>query len=229
MDRKRHWDGIYATKKADHVSWFQPRASLSLELILSNLPDRGATILDVGGGASTLVDGLLDHRFARVAVLDLSHLALAQARQRIGPAAEQVSWVEGDILAAPLAEAVIDLWHDRAVFHFLTELEDRARYVAAVRHAVRPGGLVLVATFAEDGPTHCSGLEVARYDAEELHASFGAGFELITARREVHHTPAGTAQAFTYCLCRFAPQAEARPAAQLKALHVGAVPGAAQP
>jgi len=212
MDSKRHWETIHETKPSSEASWFQPVARTSLELIQRAVRDRTAAILDVGGGASTLVDGLLAAGYQRVTVLDLSAAALAQARRRLGAAAARVTWQEADILEVPLPQAAIDVWHDRAVFHFLTAAADRVRYVQRVRHAVRPGGHVLVATFAEDGPTRCSGLEVARYTPEELHGEFGNDFSLLSSVREVHVTPRGAQQAFVYCLCRYEPSATVLPA-----------------
>lgn len=213
MDRKSHWEGVYRAKGAEEVSWFQPHATVSLDLIRSAATPRDAHILDVGGGASRLVDGLVAGGYRRVTVFDLAHEALVGARQRVGEAGPGVSWVEGDVLAAPFAAGSVSLWHDRAVFHFLTDPEDRARYVSEVRRIVRPDGLVLVATFAADGPTHCSGLEVARYGADDLHSVFGAGFDLIAAQRELHYTPSGAAQPFTYCLCRHVSETPAQTAA----------------
>jgi ubiquinone/menaquinone biosynthesis C-methylase UbiE len=213
MDLREHWEGIYGARRSDEVSWFQPHADLSRDLIREALVDHDAPILDVGGGASTLADDLLAEAYRNITVLDLASAALSQAHRRLGAAAEQVRWVVGDVLVAPLAQHSIGLWHDRAVFHFLTEPADRARYISEVRRIVRPGGLVLVATFAADGPERCSGLPVSRYAPEELHAEFGGGFQLLTSRREVHHTPAGIAQPFTYCLCRYNPETSARAAA----------------
>ena len=205
MDAKTHWEQVYRDKGPDQCSWFQQEARLSREFIELVAPDRDASILDVGAGASTLVDGLLASGYRDVAVLDLSAAALAQARARLGAAAARVTWMEADVLQVPLTPASLDVWHDRAVFHFLTEERSRAQYVAQVRHAVRPGGHVLVATFAEDGPTRCSGLEVARYSATALRGEFGQDFRVVESRREEHHTPWGAVQAFTYCLCRHQP------------------------
>jgi ubiquinone/menaquinone biosynthesis C-methylase UbiE len=166
-------------------------------------PGRGAAVLDVGAGASTLVDGLLAAGYRRITVLDLSAAALAQARQRLGPAAGGVTWLEADVLTAPLPPAAFDVWHDRAVFHFLTADGERRQYIAQVRRAVRPGGHVMVATFAEDGPERCSGLEVARYSPGALQGQFGPDFTTVESRRDEHRTPKGVVQAFTYCLCRY--------------------------
>jgi SAM-dependent methyltransferase len=205
MDAKSHWERIYLTTGPGQVSWFQPDAAMSLELIRSVAPARDSAIIDVGAGASTLVDGLLAEGYARITVLDLSAAALAQARHRVNDAGRSVVWREGDVLSAELDSAAYDVWHDRAVFHFLTTAVDRARYVAQVRRAVRPGGHVIVATFALDGPSRCSGLDVSRYSPDALHAQFGSDFRLMESRREEHVTPRGTTQAFLYCLCRHEP------------------------
>lgn len=210
MDGKAHWESVYRARRPDQVSWFQPEARLSCELIRAVAPHLTAQIVDIGGGASTLVDGLIGAGYLDVTVLDLSATALAHARHRMGPAAERVLWVEADVLADNLPPASFDVWHDRAAFHFLTSAGDRERYVAQVRRAVRPGGHVLVATFADNGPVECSGLPVARYDPEALHGVFGAGFRLLSSRRETHVTPAGVRQPFTYCLCAFEPKASGR-------------------
>jgi SAM-dependent methyltransferase len=198
MDPRVQWDAIYRSKAPTELSWQQPAAGLSLALIANVLPARSGAIIDVGGGTSPLVDGLLAAGYTDVTVLDLAPSALVQVRARLGAASDGVTWMAADVCTARLAPAAYDLWHDRAVFHFLTNEEARAAYVAQVRRAVRPDGHVLVATFAEDGPTRCSGLEVARYSAEALHAAFGSDFTLLQRRREVHHTPWGAPQAFTY-------------------------------
>jgi ubiquinone/menaquinone biosynthesis C-methylase UbiE len=200
MDRKAHWETVYATRQPHEVSWFQREAHTSLALIQRVAPDDMAAIIDVGGGASTLVDGLVAAGYRCVTVLDLSHTALELARRRLGTTASGISWLEADILSADLPPASFDLWHDRAVFHFLTAPADRSRYVGQARRIVRPGGYVLVATFAHDGPTRCSGLPVARYTASALHQEFGPAFRPVESAREEHVTPSGARQAFVYCL-----------------------------
>jgi SAM-dependent methyltransferase len=205
MDRRQHWENIYQGTAPTELSWYQPEAHLSLALILRMAPDTGAPIIDVGGGASTLVDGLLSAGFRDVTVLDLAPAALAVARERLGEKAQRVKWVVADVLDAPLPVAGYAIWHDRAVFHFLTDPGDRARYVAQVRHAVRPGGHIIVASFALEGPNQCSGLEVVRYSPEAMHAEFGSGFRQLESVREDHHTPSGRMQPFVYCLCRVEP------------------------
>jgi SAM-dependent methyltransferase len=204
MDPRTHWDTIYRTKLPHQVSWFQAEPRASLDLIRRAVPDVNAAIIDVGGGASTLVDGLLSAGYRRLTVLDLSPSALEAARVRLGPGAGDVTWIEADVLTADLPPGDYDLWHDRAVFHFLTAAADRARYVDQVRRALEPDGHLLVATFADDGPTRCSGLPVVRYTAAALAEEFGEGFRLITGAREEHVTPSGVAQAFVYGLFRMA-------------------------
>jgi len=204
-NRREHWEHVYHTKRPDQVSWFQAEARLSRRLIESVAPDRSARIIDIGAGASTLIDGLVAAGYRDLTVLDVSTAALAIAEARLGRASAAIRWLATDVLAAVFAPAGFDVWHDRAVFHFLTEAADRQRYVAQVRSAVRPGGYVLVATFAEDGPTRCSGLDVARYSPEALHREFGDGFALVNSHRELHTTPTGAQQAFTYCVCRVRP------------------------
>lgn len=204
---KSHWERVYQTTEPERVSWFQPEAKLSLELIQKIAPDRASKIIDIGGGASTLVDSLLTAGYGRITVVDLSAAALTQARRRLAHRQGLVEWKEADVLTADLPSAAFDVWHDRAVFHFLTAPQQRAEYVEQVRHALRPGGYALVATFAEDGPTRCSGLEVARYSPEGLHHEFGDEFHLLESRREEHITPSGVRQSFTYCLCRYEPLA----------------------
>ncbi|HEU0220405.1 MAG TPA: class I SAM-dependent methyltransferase [Gallionella sp.] len=202
MQTKDHWEKVYSTRTTDAVSWFQEHASLSLDLIGAAGVGCTASIIDVGGGASTLVDDLLANGFTNLSVLDLSAAALAAARNRLGSRASGVRWIEADITGANLPANQLDVWHDRAVFHFLTAPEDRAAYVRAVFRSVKPGGHVIVATFAEDGPGQCSGLPVRRYRADELHAEFGESFSLLNHQKEAHHTPFGTVQQFVYCYCR---------------------------
>ena len=202
MNNREHWDSVYTRTPATQVSWYQAEAARSLDLIRRTTPDLDAPIIDVGGGASTLVDGLLDSGYRAVTVLDLAPAALTVARQRLGERAKAVQWIADDVLTATLPAYAYALWHDRAVFHFLTGASDRTRYVAQVRRAVRQGGHVVVASFADDGPTRCSGLDVVRYTPDAMHAEFGAAFRLLDSVREVHHTPTGTTQAFVYCLCR---------------------------
>jgi 2-polyprenyl-3-methyl-5-hydroxy-6-metoxy-1,4-benzoquinol methylase len=202
MDSKTHWETIYRTKDVHEVSWFQAEARRSRDLITRICPDRAAPIIDVGAGASVLVDNLLVAGYVDVTVLDLSEAALEISRERLGNESAQVKWMRADVLRDQLDEGAYAVWHDRAVFHFLTDAADRAAYVGQVRRAVKRGGYVLVATFAEDGPEYCSGLPVVRYSAEGLHSEFGADFQLVRSEHEDHHTPGGAEQSFLYCLCR---------------------------
>lgn len=202
MEIKTHWEHIYETKGSTRVSWYQQHAQYSLQFIQNTGVQRSDHIIDIGGGASTLIDDLLAAGFQHISVLDISATALQLARQRLGGRAGDVQWIEADITQVDLPAQAYDLWHDRAVFHFLTQPADRQRYVETVRRAVRTGGHVIVATFALDGPDHCSGLEVMRYSPESLHDEFGEGFELKDSAHETHHTPFGTEQKFVYCYCR---------------------------
>ena len=206
MNQEKHWDRIYRAKAPTEVSWYQPEARLSLELIRRIAPELDASVLDVGGGASTLADGLLSAGYRDVTVLDVAPAALARAEERLGERAAQVRWIVADVLDAPLPVASYAVWHDRAVFHFLTDARDRARYVAQAQRIVRPGGHIIVASFGPEGPSQCSGLEVVRYSPEGLHTEFGAAFRLLDSAREDHRTPGGSVQAFVYCLCRVEPQ-----------------------
>lgn len=199
--QKEHWEKVYQTKQSDAVSWFQEHATRSLELIRSIGTPLNASIIDVGGGASTLVDDLLNDGFKHVSVLDLSASALEVARNRLGTSGAGVSWIAGDIRHVNLPEQTYDIWHDRAVFHFLTDPADRAAYVRQVMKSVKQGGHVIVATFAPDGPEQCSGLPVARYAPDQLHGEFGPAFELLEHTTEEHKTPWGSVQHFVYCHC----------------------------
>jgi SAM-dependent methyltransferase len=202
MDAKSHWENVYTTKAPNSVSWYRPHLETSLELIEKVAPARSASIIDVGGGESTLVDDLLARGYQNICVLDVSPTAIEVTKQRLRQTAERVQWLVGDITKAKLPQFVFDLWHDRAVFHFLKTMEERAAYVRQVGISVKSGGHILVSTFGPQGPTKCSGLEVVRYDAESLHAEFGARFRLLESVKELHETPFGTTQQFLSCLCR---------------------------
>ncbi|MDQ4503515.1 class I SAM-dependent methyltransferase [Sinomonas sp. ASV322] len=196
-ERAAHWNLVYDTKGEDAVSWYQSVPTKTLELfdVLGVGPD--AAVIDVGGGASVVVDHLLARGFGDVSVLDLSRVAIERARARLGADAERVHWLHRDLLGwAP--ERRYDVWHDRAVFHFLIEDEERRAYLRTLRAGLAPGARVIVATFDADGPTHCSRLPVARYSAADLAAQFAPDFELVTSRREEHVTPAGLIQPFTW-------------------------------
>jgi 2-polyprenyl-3-methyl-5-hydroxy-6-metoxy-1,4-benzoquinol methylase len=202
MDAKTHWEKVYTTKAPDAVSWYRPHLEISLALIERAADARSSSIIDVGGGESTLIDDLLLRGFKDITVLDVSQTAIDLTKSRLGSAAEQVRWLVADITEIELEPCAYDLWHDRAVFHFLTAPEQRIAYVRQVAHSVKPGGHVIVSTFGPEGPTKCSGLEVMRYGAESLHDEFGARFRLIESSKELHHTPFGTTQQFLYCYCR---------------------------
>lgn len=202
MTAKTHWETIYRTKAPSQVSWYQDHAVLSLQVIRATNIDLSAQIIDVGGGTSKLVDDLLENGFTNITILDVAATALRSAQERLGERAAEITWIEADVTHVDLPNQFYEVWHDRAVFHFLTQPDDRQRYVDAVRHAVKPGGHVIVATFAPNGPPECSGLEVMRYSAEGLHNEFGSDFELLHSAREDHVTPFGTVQKFMYCYCR---------------------------
>lgn len=198
MDSKNHWDKVYTNKSADQVTWFQSNPQQSLDMITATgVPANGA-IIDVGGGMSFLVDYLLKAGYQDLTVLDIAANALQSSRDRLGVAASDVTWLEADITEVRLLENRYSLWHDRAVFHFLTETKDQQRYAAAVRRSLQPGGHIILATFAIDGPPKCSGLDVRRYGDEEISAALGDGFRLVSSVDEVHHTPWDTTQKFTY-------------------------------
>jgi 2-polyprenyl-3-methyl-5-hydroxy-6-metoxy-1,4-benzoquinol methylase len=198
MNAKPHWERIYQTLAPTELTWYQQHPHLSLELIHTTGASKAAQIIDVGGGTSTLVDELLAEGYQHITVLDLAGTALTLARQRLGARAATVKWVEANITAVELPRHGYDVWHDRAVFHFLTQSEERRRYVETMRHAVRSDGYVIVATFALEGPTRCSGLEVVRYSPASLQDEFGAEFQLVKSARELHCTPLGVEQAFLY-------------------------------
>jgi SAM-dependent methyltransferase len=195
-----HWDQVWSTRDPKEVSWFQAEAAMSLELIASVVAPT-ASVVDVGGGASTLVDGLLARGHDDLAVLDVSAAALAQARLRLGDRADAVDWVVADVTAWTPARRY-DLWHDRAVLHFLVEPGDQAAYAAVVGAAVAPGGHVVIGTFAPDGPEQCSGLDVCRHDAASVMALLPDRFRLIDERRETHLTPAGGEQRFSWVVAQ---------------------------
>lgn len=205
MERKAHWEAVYANKAPHTVSWYQPRAARSMELIGEAGVGTAARLLDVGGGASVLVENLLDAGYADVTVLDISGPALAVARSRLGERAGDVAWLEADITDVELPPAGLDLWHDRAVFHFLVDPGDRDAYVRTLQRALRPGGYAIIATFAEDGPEQCSGLKVQRYSPSQLREQLGEAFTLLVHEREEHVTPAGALQRFQYSLFRRLP------------------------
>lgn len=202
MSNNEHWDSVYKKKEPGGVSWYRPHLEHSLALIAQCSLPPAARIVDVGGGASTLVDDLLEQGFTNLAVADLSHRALEHSQARLGDRASAVDWVIGDATTPLFDGASVDLWHDRAVFHFLTVDSDRDAYVARVSDAVRPGGYALVATFSLQGPERCSGLPVARYSSAQIGDALGADFALIAEASEEHVTPGGASQAFSYAVCQ---------------------------
>jgi len=197
VDPAAHWQRLYETRSADQVSWYEPVPERSLELIRATGIPLEAPILDVGGGASLLVDHLLASGYTDISVLDLSPAALAQARARLGPAAGQVTWIAADITSF-VPERRYALWHDRAVFHFILRPDEQRRYLAALRKGLAPHGHVVLATFGPGGPERCSGLPVQRYSVAALEVLLGPGFQLRSSRIEQHRTPGGETQEFLY-------------------------------
>ncbi len=196
---KNHWETVYTTKDSTQVSWFTEHLNLSLDFIHKTGVDRAGKIIDVGGGASTLVDDLLERGFQNITVLDVSQSAISLAQKRLGCQANSVNWLGADIRQVELPHHFYDVWHDRAVFHFLTDPEDRQTYLNTVKYAVKPGGHLIMATFAIDGPQRCSGLDVVRYNSTSIKDEFGDIFELVDTTDEFHKTPFATEQKFTYC------------------------------
>ena len=195
--RKSHWEHVYSTKGPTEVSWYQGAPERSLQMIAATGIEPRAALIDVGGGASTLVDNLLGAGYADVTVLDVASTALAHSRARLGDAAKLVTWIEQDILHfAP--DRPYKLWHDRAVFHFLTEKDQQQNYIDVLQKAVEPGGHVILATFGPNGPECCSGLPVQRYSIDQMAAALGQAFELQTCNLEEHSTPTGSVQQFLY-------------------------------
>lgn len=207
MSGQSHWEAVYREKADDAVSWFQPSATRSLALIEAAGTAHEEPLVDVGGGASRLVDGLLAAGYRDVSVLDISAAALERSRARLGPAAAAVHWLQADITTVELP-ARYRLWHDRAVFHFLVDAAPRAAYLERLERHLEPGGQAIIATFALDGPERCSGLPVQRYDEESLARTLGPNFRLLETMTERHATPAGAEQAFVYCRFLHAPTDE---------------------
>ncbi len=200
-DRITHWDAVYSIKGETGVSWYQSEPLLSLGLIAAVAPAEGGRIIDVGGGASVLVDRLLDLPFERIAVLDISVTALAKARSRLGKRSGLVEWIVADVTEIPDV-GTFDIWHDRAVFHFLTDAAERRKYIDLARQTLPDAGHLIIASFAEDGPTQCSDLDVCRYNAVSMAAELGKAFSLTKEATETHTTPSNTSQAFFYGVFR---------------------------
>jgi SAM-dependent methyltransferase len=203
MDARSHWEQVHATKDPEQVSWFSPHLARSLELIERAAPDRLASILDVGAGQSTLVDDLLGLGYANITVLEISQRALDALKERVGQAGRAVRWICGDVTETVLPAACFDLWHDRAAFHFLTEIGERRAYVERVKSALKPGGSLMVSTFGPSGPERCSGLATMRYDAATMGSEFGDRFRLVESSLDRHETPSGAVQQFLSCWYRF--------------------------
>jgi SAM-dependent methyltransferase len=203
MDTRSHWEQVYATKDPEQVSWFRPHLERSLELIERAAPDRLASILDVGAGQSTLVDDLLELGYQNITVVEISQAALDASKKRAGQSGSKVQWVCGDVTEIELPKRSFDLWHDRAVFHFLTEAGQRRAYVERARSALRPGGSLIVSTFGPSGPERCSGLATMRYDVSSLGSEFGDRFRLVESSLDLHETPSGAVQQFLSCWYRF--------------------------
>jgi 2-polyprenyl-3-methyl-5-hydroxy-6-metoxy-1,4-benzoquinol methylase len=198
FDRIAHWEGVYATKAENEVSWFQEDPAISIEMIKLTMATRDSAIIDIGGGASRLVDALLNDGYRDVTVLDLSATALELAKRRIGPASAQVEWIVADVTTWTPAQQY-EVWHDRAAFHFLTDPDDRRAYLKCLRSATAPGAQIIIGTFALDGPEKCSGLPVRRYDSNSLADELGSSFELAETRSENHKTPWNSNQSFQFC------------------------------
>ena len=199
--RHTHWQNVYTKKGENEVSWFQENPAPSLELIAQAGATPASAIIDIGAGASRLVDSLIDRGFKDVTVLDLSEAALEAAKARLGSSAAQVDWIVADATVWEPLKAY-DLWHDRATFHFLTEECDRAAYVARLERALKVGGYAIIATFALDGPERCSGLPVVRYDPAGLSQTLGRGLQLVHTQRHAHATPWGSDQSFQFSVFR---------------------------
>jgi len=197
LERQAHWQNVYQTKAERTVSWFQERPHISLDLIHATGADKGTSIIDIGGGASRLVDALISEGFKAVSVLDLSEKALTTSKARLGTHSAQAHWIVADITRWQPSQTY-DVWHDRAALHFLTDPKDRAAYVERVLKAVHVGGHVIIGTFAPDGPERCSGLPVVRHDAATLGELLGPSFMLAETRRHDHQTPSGTIQRFQF-------------------------------
>lgn len=199
VDRQSHWEKIYSEKAPDQVSWYRPHLETSLAMIEFCASGPSSSIIDVGGGESTLVDDLLARGYENITVLDISQTAIDANRKRLGRASDHVHWLVADITQIALEPSAYDVWHDRAVFHFLIAPGDRASYKHQVSRAVKQGSHVIIAAFGLEGPPKCSGLDVVRYDAISLQREFGEPFRLLRSSVELHRTPFGTVQQFIYC------------------------------
>jgi 2-polyprenyl-3-methyl-5-hydroxy-6-metoxy-1,4-benzoquinol methylase len=199
MSTQDHWERIYQTKSPQETSWFGPHLQTSLDWVVEAVPDRSASIIDVGDGESTLADDLLGLQYLSLTVLDVADAAINKSRQRLGARASNINWLVGNVLEVSLPPRAYDLWHDRAVFHFLTEPDQRLAYVRQLASSLKIGGHVVIATFGPQGPEKCSGLDTRRYDAESLQHELGRDFSLVKSSVVQHQTPFGTTQQFLYC------------------------------
>ena len=199
MDRKKHWEQVYSTKSTEKLGWYKPHLQTSLTWIKELNLAADAPIIDVGGGASTLVDDLLDAGYRSITVLDISEKALSSVRARLGKKTELVTWLNCDITSVDLPTHHYELWHDRAAFHFLTELDQQRKYRDKLLKALKPGGRLIIGTFAPEAPPKCSGLPVQRYSQEQLGDTLGGEFELVRHQKEQHITPGGVEQMYLYC------------------------------
>ena len=199
METKAHWENVYRTKSHTGVSWYKPRLNRSLRLVSKIGLRPNDRIIDIGGGSSTLVDDLLDRGFEEISVLDISPAALEVSKQRLGEKAPKVKWIEADITKIKLPPNHYDLWHDRAVFHFLTNRKERQKYIAVLASSLKAGGHLIVAAFNLEGPQKCSGLDVIRYSPETLQKELGGSFSLMSHVDEIHKTPFKNTQNFVYC------------------------------
>jgi 2-polyprenyl-3-methyl-5-hydroxy-6-metoxy-1,4-benzoquinol methylase len=199
MDTQAYWEQLYESKSPKETSWYQPHLQTSLDWISPAAKDKSASIIDVGGGESTLVDDLLGAGYRSLTILDVARSAIKKSQGRMGSAAQSVSWLVGDVTTVALPSRAFDVWHDRAVFHFLTKAAHRAAYVGQLVSALKPGGQVIMATFGPQGPHKCSGLDTLRYDRESLQDELGPNFRLVRSLIVQHHTPFGTSQQFLYC------------------------------
>lgn len=208
MDMQAHWEQIYGSKSREETSWYEPHLQTSFAWISDAAKDRSDSIIDVGSGESTLVDDLLAAGYRALTVLDVAGAAIKKSQERLGPAASSVSWLVGEVTTVALPARTYGVWHDRAVFHFLTEPEQRVAYRHQLVSALKSGGQVVMATFGPQGPRKCSGLDTRRYDAESLHQEMGPDFRLVRSSIVVHQTPVGTTQQFLYCQFSFTPTQE---------------------
>ena len=202
---KNHWENIYSSKPVEELGWYEPELQISLSWITGLQPDKHTSIIDIGGGASTLVDSLLKEGLENLTVLDISEEALDKTKSRLGDKAEKVDWIAGDMTTAELPADSYYIWHDRAVFHFLTSEEEREKYLTNLRRALQPGGKVIMATFAPEAPAKCSGLPVERYTPETIQETLGEEFNPEQTLKDLHVTPSGVEQMYLYTRFTYNP------------------------